>query len=121
MAGKTETVDDYLAALPDDQREALSELRDAIREAAPEATEKISYHMPMYMQQGHLVGFAAFKNHLSMMTTSTTLPKEMAKELERWEINNSVIKFTADNPLPKTLVKRIVKQRLKENAERKES
>ena len=121
MAGKTETVDDDLAALPEDQREALGKLRDAIREAAPEATEKISYQMPMYMQEGHLVGFAAFKNHLSLMTTSTTLPEEMAHELERWEINNSVIKFTPGTPLPKALVKKIVKRRLKENAERKKS
>jgi uncharacterized protein YdhG (YjbR/CyaY superfamily) len=45
-------VDDYLADVPADQRAALEKLRTAIRAAAPQATETISYGMPAYKYQG---------------------------------------------------------------------
>jgi uncharacterized protein YdhG (YjbR/CyaY superfamily) len=60
-------VDDYLAALPEDQRAALEKLRKTIRAAAPEATETISYQMPTFKLHGRvLVYYAAFKDHCSL-------------------------------------------------------
>src|SRR5688500_19681613 len=57
------TVDDYLAALPEDAHATLEKIRKSIKAGAPKATEVISYQMPMYKEHGMLVGFAAFKNH----------------------------------------------------------
>jgi uncharacterized protein YdhG (YjbR/CyaY superfamily) len=118
MAGIPETVDEYLAALPPEERAALEKVRASIRSAAPEAEEKISYRIPMYTQHGHLVGFAAFKNHLSLFVTDSEVPERFAKDLEPFTINHTTIQFTVDKPLPAALVKRIVKARVAENEAR---
>jgi len=61
------SVEDYLAALPEEQRAALEKLRKTIRAAAPEATETISYQMPTFKDHGRvLVYYAAFKDHCSL-------------------------------------------------------
>ena len=56
---RAETVDGYLATLPEDARGALAKLRKTIKTAAPKATEVISYQIPTFKHQGMLVGFAA--------------------------------------------------------------
>jgi uncharacterized protein YdhG (YjbR/CyaY superfamily) len=118
MAETAKTVDDYLAALPAEKRAVLEELREAIRSAAPEAEEKISYRIPMYTHRGHLVGFAAFKDHLSLFVTNSEVPERFAKELEPFRVEHTTIRFTVDKPLPAALVKRIVKARVAENEAR---
>jgi uncharacterized protein YdhG (YjbR/CyaY superfamily) len=115
MAANPETVDEYLEALPPEERAALEKVRAAIRSAAPEAEEKISYRIPMYTHHGHLVGFAAFKNHCSLFVTNSEVPERFAKELEPFRINHTTVQFTVDKPLPTALVKRIVKARVAEN------
>jgi uncharacterized protein YdhG (YjbR/CyaY superfamily) len=118
MASTPETVDQYLEALPPEERAALEKVREAIRSAAPEAEEKISYRIPMYTHHGHLVGFAAFKNHCSLFVTDSEVPERFEKELEPFRINHTTIQFTVDEPLPTALVKRIVKARVAENEAR---
>jgi uncharacterized protein YdhG (YjbR/CyaY superfamily) len=118
MARSAQTVDDYLEALPADQRAVLERLRATIRAAAPEAEEGISYRIPLYKHHGHLVGFAAFKNHCSLFVTNSDVRKRFAKELEPFRVNNTAIHFTVDEPLPEGLVKRIVEARLAENEAR---
>jgi uncharacterized protein YdhG (YjbR/CyaY superfamily) len=112
------TVHDYLDALPEEEREVLEELRQALRSAAPEADEVISYRIPMYKLHGHVVGFAAFKNHLSLFVTDSPVREEFAEELEPYEVKNTAIHFSVDNPLPADLVKRIVQARVAENEAR---
>jgi uncharacterized protein YdhG (YjbR/CyaY superfamily) len=118
MAPTPKTVDQYLEALPPEERAALEKVREAIRSAAPEAEEKISYRIPMYTHHGHLVGFAAFKNHCSLFVTDSEVPERFAKELEPFRINHTTVQFTVDKPLPTALVKRIVKARVAENEAR---
>jgi uncharacterized protein YdhG (YjbR/CyaY superfamily) len=118
MAASPKTVDEYIEALPPEERAALEKVRAAIRSVAPEAEEKISYRIPMYTHHGHLVGFAAFKNHCSLFVTDSDVPKRFAKELEPFRINHTTIQFTVDKPLPTALVKRIVKARVAENEAR---
>ena len=60
-----ESIDEYIAAQPKNIQAILQELRQAIKEAAPQAEEAISYQMPAFKQNGVLVWFAAFKNHVS--------------------------------------------------------
>lgn len=112
-----QTVDEYLAPLPAASRKALEQLRKAILESAPAAEEVISYRVPTYKQNGPLVCFAAFPNHLSFFTTSHALMKEFAKELQPYATSGVTIRFTADKPLPAALVKKIVKARVRENME----
>jgi uncharacterized protein YdhG (YjbR/CyaY superfamily) len=121
MATKTakpETVDQYLAGVPGEQRAALERLRETIRAVAPEATETISYGMPAFKLHGSLVGFAAFKNHCSFFPMSATLIEAHKEELSGYRTSKGTIQFTADKPLPAPLVRKLVKQRIEENETR---
>jgi uncharacterized protein YdhG (YjbR/CyaY superfamily) len=115
MQSSAKTVDDYLAALPAKQRGVLEELRQLIRSAAPEAEEVISYGIPLYNYHGDLVGFGAFKRHLSLFATSSTVRERFAKELEPYEVKHTTIHFSPEKPLPSALVRKIVKLRIAEN------
>jgi uncharacterized protein YdhG (YjbR/CyaY superfamily) len=111
-------VDEYLAALPAEQRAALEDLRRAVRAAAPEAEETIAYRIPTYRHHGPLVHFAAFRDHLSLVTVSRPVLKRFLGELEGWRVSGTTIRFTPDHPLPSPLVAAIVRARVEENAAR---
>ncbi len=113
------SVEEYLAALPEDSRAALERLRRAIKAAAPEATEAISYQMPAFKDHGRsLVCYAAFKDHCSFFPMSTKVIGDHIDELEPYVSGKGTIRFTTDQPLPVSLVKKIIKARLEENAAR---
>jgi uncharacterized protein YdhG (YjbR/CyaY superfamily) len=116
MAGPT-SVDDYLAALPEEPRVALEKLRKTIKAAAPGATETISYQMPTFKDQGRfLVSYAAFKNHCSLFPASKAVMEALGEELKPYFSGKGTLRFTADKPIPAALVKKIVKTRIEENA-----
>ncbi len=68
---KWASIDAYISAAPPDRRAVLEELRAAIRVAAPEAEETISYNMPAFAQHGTLVYFATLKNHIGFYPTAS--------------------------------------------------
>jgi uncharacterized protein YdhG (YjbR/CyaY superfamily) len=111
------SVEDYLAALPDERRSAVQELRRTIRAAAPEATELISYQMPAFRSHGQfLVSYAAFKNHYSLFPASEAVVTGLGEELTPHLSGKGTIRFRADDPIPSALVTKIVKIRFAENA-----
>jgi len=112
------TVEEYLAALPEAQRAALERVRRAVRDAAPEAEEVISYRMPGYRYKGMLVYFAAFEDHLSFFGAGKGLVKTFSEELEPFDVSGSTIRFSVEHPLPAALVKKMVKARVRENESR---
>jgi uncharacterized protein YdhG (YjbR/CyaY superfamily) len=111
------TVDEYLAALPDDARTTLEKVRKTIRAAAPIATEVISYQMPMYKHHGMVVGFAAFKDHCSLFPGSTAV-ETFKNELKGYQTSKGTIRFPTNKPMPAALLKKIVKSCVVENEER---
>lgn len=114
------SVEDYLAALPEGSREALEELRETIKAAAPEATEAISYGMPAFKDHGRvLVYYAAFKHHYSLFPASKGALESFREELRPYEVGKGTIRFRLDQPVPTALVQRIIKARLEENASRR--
>lgn len=112
-------IDEYLTTIPIDARKTLEKLRSTIRAVAPKAVEKISYHIPIFNYLGPLVGFAAFKNHCSFFIMSYKVMDMFKKELKPYEKATATIHFSADNPLPALLVKRLVKARIEENEAKK--
>ena len=112
-----QTVDGYLAALPQEARVTLEKIREAIKAAAPRATEGISYQMPMYKQNGMLVGFAAFKDHCSLFPGAEPLATHK-DELKAYKTSKGTIRFPIGQPLPAALVKKLVKTRIAENEKR---
>jgi uncharacterized protein YdhG (YjbR/CyaY superfamily) len=115
-AVNAESVDEYLAALPDDMRTALANLRTLIKAAAPTAAEGISYQVPVFKLNGKpLVGFGAATAHCSFFVMSTTdaMRARLAK-LTSYEVGGGSIRFPANKPLPAALVTRLVKARIAE-------
>ena len=115
---KKSDVDAYLAKLPPRVRGALQRLRKVIKSVAPEATEQISYGIPAFRQGRLLVSYAAFKNHCSFFVMSMKVLDANAEELAPWMAGRGTMRFTVEKPLPVALVKRLVKARLAENAQR---
>lgn len=110
-------IDAYLVTLSPDQRAALQKLRRTIKAAAPAAEECISYRMPAFRLNGLLVAYAAFANHCSLFPCGST--KAFADDLARYDTSKGTIRFQPKKPLPVSLVRKIVKARLAENAARK--
>lgn len=118
-AGKAgaRSIDEYLATLSEDKAAALEKLRRAIRAAAPDAEECISYRLPAFRQNGMLVGFGATANHCAFYLMSGSMVEAHKEELEGYDTSKGTIRFQADKPLPAVLVRKLVKARLAENAE----
>ena len=112
-----QTVDDYLAALPEEARATLEKLRKVVKAAVPKATEVISYQIPMYKHHGMLVGFAAFKDHCSFFPGANPIATHK-DELKAYETSKGTIRFPIGKPLPAALVKKLVKTRVAENEKR---
>ena len=111
------TVDEYVAALPEDRRGALQQLRETVRAASPEATETIAYDMPALRTDGQfLVSYAAYKRHYSLFPWTDAMVEQLGAELEPYAAGKGTIRFPADAPLPLDLISRIVALRVEENA-----
>lgn len=108
------TVDEYIAFFPNNLQIKLQELRQTIRESAPDAEEVISYGMPAYRLSGILVYFAAFKNHIGFYPTSSGV-EAFREELSDYETSKGTIRFPLNKPIPLELVTKIVKFRVDEN------
>lgn len=92
----------------------LREMRRIIFEAAPQAEEHISYRMPAYFKNGVLVYFAMGKNYLGFYPTSSPIIA-FADELNEFTLTKGSIHIPLDKQLPKDLIQRIVRFKLKEN------
>jgi uncharacterized protein YdhG (YjbR/CyaY superfamily) len=108
---KAQTIDDYLAALPDDKRAALERLRRTIRSIVPRAEECISYQLPAFRLNGKvLVWFGAGAKHCAFYPGG--LVPEFARELKDYDTSKGTIRFQPDDPLPGALVRKLVKARI---------
>src|ERR1700687_744856 len=108
-------VDKYLAAVSEPARSTLNTIRAAIRSAVPpEATEGISYGIPVFKYKGALVWFAAFSKHCSFFPGSLAVAA-FKNALKDYQTSKGTIRFPVDKPLPVTLVKKLVKARIAEN------
>ena len=114
-----ETIDEYIASFPKDVQVILEELRQTIRDCAPDAEERISYGISTFDLNGrHLVHFAAFKKHVGFFPTSSGVTA-FKKELSSFKTSKGTVQFPLDKPIPFDLIRRIVDFRVKENMNRK--
>jgi uncharacterized protein YdhG (YjbR/CyaY superfamily) len=111
-------IDEYIEATPEEIRSLLRTMRQTIQEAAPEATEKISYGIPTFTLNGNLVHFGGFKDHIGFFPTAAGVAA-FASELEPYVISKGTIRLPLDKPLPLPLIRKIVKFRVRQNLERK--
>jgi uncharacterized protein YdhG (YjbR/CyaY superfamily) len=113
-----QTIDEYIATCPVEIQPRLQEIRAAIRAAAPDAQETISYSMPAFAQHGSvLVYFAAFKNHIGFYPTPNGI-ENFHQDLARYKSSKGTVQLPLEEPLPIDLITRIVKFRIEENQAR---
>ena len=108
------TIDQYIATFPTEVQEILQKIRHTIKQSAPSATEAISYQIPTFKLSGNLVHFGAFKHHISFFPSSSPIPV-FAQELAPYETSKGTIKFPIGQPIPYTLIQKIVAFRVQEN------
>jgi len=110
-------IDEYIADFPEHTRELLEQMRTIISKAAPTAKEKISYAIPAFEQDGNLVHFAGYKNHIGFYPGAAPLV-DFKKELSIYKTAKGSIQFPVEKALPVGLITRIVKYRIKTNKEK---
>lgn len=108
------TIDAYIRTCPKDVQGVLKKLRQVILSAAPGAQEAIKYQMPAFVLRGkNLVYFAAWKQHIGFYPTPSATVA-FKKELAKYDGAKGSIKFPLDEPLPFTLIKKMVQFRVRE-------
>jgi uncharacterized protein YdhG (YjbR/CyaY superfamily) len=115
-----QTIDEYIAAFPDDVQQILQQIRQTIRAAAPDAQETISYQMPTFKLHGNLVHFAAFKKHIGFYPDPSGIVA-FKDELAPYASSKGAVQFPLDRPMPYDLIRRIVTFRVAENLARAEA
>jgi uncharacterized protein YdhG (YjbR/CyaY superfamily) len=112
-------VDAYLATLPRAERESLEALRSLIKDAIPHVQERVSYGTTVMFSLGRdLVGFVSQRNHLSFFVASPKLAHAMKDEITKThKVSGATIHFSPQHPLPTGLVKKILRARVRENAQ----
>lgn len=105
---------DYFNAQTTETQDKLNAIYQAIKETAPDATEKMSYGMPTFFFNGNLVHFAAYKNHIGFYPAPSGI-LNFIEELKPYKSSKGAIQFPLDKPLPIDLIRKITAFRLQEN------
>jgi len=116
--GKSSKIDEYIMQFSPEVQKILEQLRQTIKDAAPEAEEKISYQMPTFYLFGNLVHFAAYKNHIGFYPSPTGIDA-FKNELSQYKSSKGAVQFPIQEPLPLELIKMIVAFRVVENIKRR--
>jgi uncharacterized protein YdhG (YjbR/CyaY superfamily) len=115
MGTKPRTIDEYLDSVPPDRRAALQKLRRTILSIVPAAEECISYSMPAFRYEGHVIaGFLATAKGCSYFPFSGTTLQTLAPELARYGRTKSALHFDPARPLPVALVRKLLRARIAE-------
>ncbi|RZL18972.1 MAG: hypothetical protein EOO89_04700 [Pedobacter sp.] len=115
---KPVSIDEYIGGFPEETQIALETVRLAIKKAAPEAEERISYSMPAFrLNNANLVYFAGYKGHVGFYALPTS-NKEFAEDLKGYKIGKGSVQFPLDKPMPTKLIEKMVKLRVKESREK---
>jgi uncharacterized protein YdhG (YjbR/CyaY superfamily) len=114
------SVDDYIAAQPLPTRSALKRVRATMRKALPNATEGISYQIPVYKLDGEMVlFFAGYAHHYAIYPATAHVIDALGDKLAGLLHNKATIRFPLDGPVPTQLITRIAKLRAAEAKARK--
>jgi uncharacterized protein YdhG (YjbR/CyaY superfamily) len=114
---KPKDIDEYVSSFPIEIQEVLEQLRATIKKAAPQAEEVISYGMAAFKLNGMLVWFAAHSKHIGFYPRVSAM-EAFKKELSLYRRSKGSVQFPLGKPLPLSLIRRIVKFRVKENVEK---
>ncbi len=108
------TIDEYVSQFPEDVQRILGKIRAVIREAAPGATEKISYQMPAFYLKGTVAWFGVHRHHIGFYPTASGI-EAFKEELSAYKSAKGSVQFPLDKPMPYDLIGKIVKFKVAEN------
>ncbi|HEX3048365.1 MAG TPA: DUF1801 domain-containing protein [Bacillota bacterium] len=108
------SIDEYIRSFPDHIQTKLVELREIIREQAPQAQEKISWQMPTFFLNGNLVHFAGYAKHIGFYPGASAI-ETFKSELSKYKHAIGSVQFPLEEPLPVELIKKIIRFRVEEN------
>ena len=108
-------VDVYIQAAPELALPHLKAIRQLIQSTVPKAEEYVSYGIPSYKLNGPLIGFGAFKGHISLFMLNGSFLSNPPFDLSKYPQTKSAIHFSYKEKLPSALIKKIIKARLVEN------
>jgi uncharacterized protein YdhG (YjbR/CyaY superfamily) len=112
-------IDKHIKSQAKNAQVLLNKLREIIRASAPKAEEVIKYGIPTYtLENKNLVHFSGFKNHIGFFPTPSAII-QFKHELGDYKLSKGTVQFPLDKPLPITLIKKIIKFRVKEVAAEK--
>lgn len=111
------TIDGYISGFPRDVQDILQKIRGIVKDAAPGAAEAIKYQIPTFVLNGNLVHFAAFDKHIGFYPTPSGI-ENFKEALSAYKNAKGSVQFPLDSPIPYSLIKKIVKFRVKENREK---
>ena len=101
-----ETIDEYIAAQPEEIRQYLKEVRNVLHAALPEAEERISWSMPTFWKKHNIIQFAGFKNHIGLYPGPEAV-MEFSERLQGYKTSKGTIQFPHSVPLPLELIEEI--------------
>ena len=108
-------IDKFFASVEEPKRSTLEEMRRRVLEVVPDAEQTIKYGMPAFTKDGWcFVCIAPFKNHINWSPYSSKVFPQLEDELQSYVFSKGSMQFAIDKPLPKTLVKKLIKVRLAE-------
>jgi uncharacterized protein YdhG (YjbR/CyaY superfamily) len=116
-AQEVKNFDDYISNFPSDLQAVLNKVRETIRKVAPDAIEVISYRMPAFKQYGILIYFAAWKKHIGLYPPISG-DKALEKAVAPYSGPKGNLQFPLNKPIPYELIARIVRLRVKQDADK---
>jgi len=111
---KPKSIAEYIQAAPVSTQEKLYLMHECILAAAPGVEEGLKWGMPAYSYHRILVSFAVFRHHIGFYTTPSTL-KAFASKLTKYKTAKGSIQFPVDQPLPLSLITKLIQYRVKES------
>jgi uncharacterized protein YdhG (YjbR/CyaY superfamily) len=115
------SIDEYFASVTPEAKRDLEKLRKQIHKLLPDATEVISYGMPAFKLNGHvMLGFAAFKNHYSLLPFSGSVVERFPAELSHYQVTKGTIHFDYGQAVPDKIVRLVIETRKAETQEKDE-
>jgi uncharacterized protein YdhG (YjbR/CyaY superfamily) len=108
------SIDAYIAEFPPETQKVLQQVRALIKASAPDATETISYAIPTFDLNGHLVHFAGYERHVGFYPTGSGV-EAFKDELKPYKGGKGSVQFPLGQPRPADLIRRIVEFRVEEN------
>ncbi|MDR1002601.1 MAG: DUF1801 domain-containing protein [Oscillospiraceae bacterium] len=115
--GNVTTIDQYISEQPEELQKLLSQIRQTIHAAAPNAEERISWQMPTFWQGENLIHFAVSSKHIGLYPGGEATVV-FAERLKDYSYSKGTIRLPLDKPIDFDLIADITRWRVEQVEEK---